>query len=294
MISDLIENKIDSEKLGLYAAIIGETPSKGARSPLLWNAAFKAHGLDQNMVPLDVSQKNILQLLDELNDDKKFIGGAVAVPYKETVAQWLGDKITIEAKKIGAVNCMFRRDDGKLMGTNTDGEAARITYEDRFGPLKGKSVLILGAGGAGKAVIAYFAAAIGKGNITVVSRAEKDKDYIEKIDVKWAPWRGMDYSLADADVLVNCTSIGFGKQENQSPLNDQQLDKLSKTASVFDIIYQPEESVLLSEARKRGIATMNGLKMNLEQAIIAYRYAASEPKGAKVTRSAMEKTAANK
>ena len=145
MISELVENKIDFEKLGLYAAIIGETPSKGARSPLLWNAAFKAHDLDQSMIPFDVNQKNIFQLLNELNDDKNFVGGAVAVPYKETVAQWLGGAITPEAKKIGAVNCLFRGNDGQLMGTNTDGEAARITYEDKFGSLNGKSILILGS-----------------------------------------------------------------------------------------------------------------------------------------------------
>ena len=91
MINNLIENNVDTEKIRSYAAIIGETPSKGARSPLLWNAAFKAHDLDQSMVPLDVSQKNIIRLLDELNSDKNYIGGAVAVPYKETVAQWLGE-----------------------------------------------------------------------------------------------------------------------------------------------------------------------------------------------------------
>jgi shikimate dehydrogenase len=294
MISDLIENKIDTEKLGLYAAIIGESPSKGARSPLLWNAAFKAHDLDQNMIPLDVDQKNIIQLLDELNDDKKFIGGAVTVPYKETIAQWLGEKITPEAKNIGAVNCMFHGDDGQLMGTNTDGEAARITFEDKFESLDGKSVVILGAGGAGKAVIAYFSAAIGNGDITVISRAPKDKEYATKIGAKWTPWESLDNSLTRADVLVNCTSIGFGKQENESPLNDEQLDNLSKTASVFDIIYQPEESALLNLARKRGIATLNGLEMNLEQAIIAYKYTAQEPKGTEVTRSAMENAAANK
>lgn len=294
MISNLIENIIDFDKLGLYAAIIGETPSKGARSPLLWNAAFKAHDLDQSMIPLDVNQKNIIQLLDELNDDKKFIGGAVTIPYKETVAQWLGEKITSEAKRIGAVNCIFRKDDGQLIGTNTDGEAARITYENKFGSLNGKSIVILGAGGAGKAVIAYFKAATENEDITVISRAQKDKEYAVKIGVKWYPWDKIDNSLASAGVLVNCSSIGFGKQENESPLNDEQLDMLSNSVSIFDIIYQPEESVLLNRARKRGIPTLNGLKMNLEQAIIAYKYTVQEPKGTIVTRSAMENAASNK
>ena len=95
-------------------------------------------------------------------------------------------------------------------------------------------------------------------------------------------------------MLVNCTSIGFGKQKNESSLDDKQLEKLTKTACVFDIIYQPEESMLLKKARKRGIATLNGLKMNLEQAIIAFKYAAQEPKGEIVTRSAMENAGSGK
>ena len=278
----------------MYAAIIGETPSKGARSPLLWNAAFKAHDLDQSMVPLDVSQKNIIRLLDELNSDKNYIGGAVAVPYKETVAQWLGERMTSEAKNIGAVNCMFRGEDGQLMGTNTDGEAARITCEEKFGSLEGKNILILGAGGAGKAVIAYFASAVGKGKIIVISRSTKNKEYAEKICVKWAPWENLNTFLENTDIIVNCSSVGFGEQENESPLNDQQIDKLSKTTSVFDIIYQPEETMLLKKAQKRGLETLNGLNMNLEQAIIAYKYAAPEPKGDTVARLAMEKAASNK
>jgi len=293
MINNLIENNVDTEKLGFYAAIIGETPSKGARSPLLWNAAFKAHELDQSMIPLDVSQKNIIQLLDNLNGEKKYIGGAIAVPYKETTAKWLGERMTPEAKKIGAVNCMFRGEDGRLMGTNTDGEAARITCEEKFGPLDGKTIVILGAGGAGKAVIAYFASAIGRGKITVISRSKKNKEFTDKISVGWELWGKMDDHLPTADVLVNCTSIGFGSQVNDSPLNDNQMDKLTKKAFVFDIIYQPEETQLLKRAHERGIATLNGLNMNLEQAIIAYKYTVRESKGEGVSRLAMEKAASN-
>jgi shikimate dehydrogenase len=293
MINNLIENNLDTEKLGFYAAIIGETPSKGARSPLLWNAAFKAHELDQSMIPLDVSQTNIIQLLDNLNDDKKYIGGAVAVPYKEIAAKWLGERKTPEAKKIGAVNCMFRGEDGQLMGTNTDGEASRITCEEKFGSLKGKTIVILGAGGAGKAVIAYFASAIGEGEIIVISRSTKNKEYAEQIGVKWEPWEKMDDHLPTADALVNCTSIGFGDQVNDSPLSDNQMGKLTKKAFVFDIIYQPEETQLLEKAHEKGIATLNGLGMNLEQAIIAYKYTALEPKGGEVSRLAMEKAASN-
>ena len=152
----LIENQIDTSHLDQYAAIIGEYPSKGARSPKLWNAVFESEKRNCKMLPLDVKKENIINLLNDLNNDKEFIGGAIAVPYKEVVAKWLGDNITPEAKKIGAVNCLYRNSEGVLHGTNTDGEASLVTFKDKFGSLENKSVMVLGVGGAGKAVASYF------------------------------------------------------------------------------------------------------------------------------------------
>ena len=104
----LIENQVDIELLDQFAAIIGKSPSKGARSPELWNKVFSESGLNYRMIPLDVNKEKVEDLLNSLNEDNKFLGGAVAIPYKEVVAKWLGSNITSEAKKIGAVNCLYR------------------------------------------------------------------------------------------------------------------------------------------------------------------------------------------
>jgi shikimate dehydrogenase len=272
----LIENQVDIGYLDRYAAIIGECPSKGARSPQLWNVVFKSEGQNCEMLPLDVTKSNIVKLLNDLNRDKKFIGGAIAVPYKEVIAKWLGDNITPEAKKIGAVNCLYRNSDGLLYGTNTDGEASIKTFIDKFGSIENKSVLILGAGGAGKAVASYFSSA--SKNTIILSRSESDKRYADKIDATWKNWNMVDEYIANIDIIVNCTSVGFGNQELESPIDKQQIARIKDSTIVFDIIYQPLKTKLLEMAEKIGIHTFNGLEMNLEQAVLAYQYAVKSGK----------------
>jgi len=265
-----IENKIDVSCLDKYAAIIGERPSKGARSPELWNKAFRSDGKKFKMIPLDVKSENVVSLLNSLNFDKDFIGGAIAVPYKELVATWLGNNITQEAKKIGAVNCLYRGSDGLLHGTNTDGEAALLTFKDKFGSLENKTVMVLGNGGAGKAVSSYFSSS--SANTMLISRCESGKQYANKINAKWDSWGNVDNYIRNVDVIINCTSIGFGDQKSKSPLSAGQIDQVKDSAVVFDIIYQPLKTKLLEMTSRRGIGVLNGLKMNLEQAVLAYRY----------------------
>jgi shikimate dehydrogenase len=267
----LIENKVNIAHLDKYAAIIGENPSNGARSPKLWNAVFEDNGLNFAMIPIDVKKNKILDLMDNLSNDNYFIGGAIAVPYKEVIAKWLGDSLTPEAQKIGAVNCLFRDENGKLKGTNTDGEASLISYINKFGPLESKSVLIMGIGGAGKAVSSYFST--NTKSTTIVSRSNKGKAFAKKINADWTDWSQMNNIINKIDIVINCTSIGFGDQELKSPLDDKQMLTLKASTIIFDIIYQPLETKLLKIAKNFGLSSLNGLDMNLEQAVLAYRYA---------------------
>ena len=271
MILSLIRNQVTIDHLDKYAAIIGESPSKGARSPKLWNAVFKDCDLNCKMVPLDVNNKDIINTLNTLNKDDRFLGGAIAVPYKEVTANWLGNNLTPEAKKIGAVNCLYRDSNCELKGTNTDGEASLVTFNNSFGSLQSKSIMILGAGGAGKAVASYFA---NTANSTIIiSRSKESKKYAEKINARWSNWSQINNHINTVDVIVNCTTVGFGDQEMESPLSKEQISNLKKSAIVFDIIYQPLKTKLLEIAENSGIAILNGLEMNLEQAVLAYHYA---------------------
>ena len=267
----LIENQINIAHLDKYAAIIGENPSNGARSPKLWNAVFDYSDLNYSMVPLDVTKDKVVDLLDNLSQDVDYIGGAIAVPYKEVVAKWLGENITPEANKIGAVNCLYRDSNGKLQGTNTDGEASLITFKNKFGSIKSKSIMVLGVGGAGKAVASYFTS--NSNSTIIISRSKEGEEYANTINARWGNWHQIDNYIDTVDVVINCTSIGFGDQEFKSPLSEEQIIRLKKSSVVFDIIYQPLKTKLLATADKKGIPIFNGLDMNLEQAVIAYQYA---------------------
>ena len=102
-----------------FAAILGLTPSKGARSPQLWNAAFTAASIDAAMVPMDVTPENLAGLVAALKADKRYIGGAVAVPHKQEIAKLL-DRLEPEAERIGAVNAIYR-DGDELVGERAAG-----------------------------------------------------------------------------------------------------------------------------------------------------------------------------
>ena len=275
---NLINNKIENLENKLFTAIIGESPSSGARSPILWNAAFKALTMNCRMIPLDVSSHNLDKLIYELDNDKNFVGGSVTIPYKEKVARWLGQhRLSDQANAIGAVNCIYRNKDKKIVGTNTDGEASLVSFEKEFGSVAGKKILILGPGGAGKAVIAYFTkAALPDGHVTVAGRlnTEEGKKLTKKLNASlWIQWEEIDNYINNIDVLINCTNIGFGKNIEQSPITINQINKLKKNCIVYDIIYQPHLTRLLTKSVEKKLKILNGLSMNLEQAVLAFGHA---------------------
>lgn len=289
----LAGNPVDRTGLEGFTAILGANPSKGARSPTLWNAAFAMQGLNARMLPIDVTEENLTPLLQVLDNDARFLGGAIAAPYKELVAQWLGKRLTSEAAAIGAVNCLYRNEEGRLSGTNTDGEGALLSYVQTQGKIAGKRVLLLGVGGAGKAVAAFFAAAAGGGQLTVAGRSPSSKAYAARIGADWSEWNALAEQLPAADIVVNCTSMGWGSQVAQSPLDAAAIARLPRHAVVFDIIYQPRPTVLLQLAAARGLQTLDGLAMNLEQAVLAYGHAVSKGQDAAVIRAAMQAAARN-
>tara|TARA_Y100000996_G_C22514969_1_gene640036 strand:- start:134 stop:1036 length:903 start_codon:yes stop_codon:yes gene_type:complete len=287
-VEKIIKNKINLESKP-YAAIIGGNPSEGARSPQLWNAAFLDHGIDSLMHPFDIDAEDLPHLMEALNLDKLFLGGAISVPHKELVADWLisrGDQyISKEAAAIGAVNSLYRKN-GEIFGTNTDGEAALMSLKEECNDLESKNVLLIGPGGAGKAVAAYISQALDAGKLKISSRdSEKIQAFASKIDATVIPWPPQENDLVDADVIVNCTILGSKLFEDSTPLsiepeNDEARVKLiGESAIVFDIIYDPSPTKLLKLSMSRGIQSIDGSKMNLEQAVLAFEYAILNNKG---------------
>ncbi len=286
VIAGLIDNAVDLDETARFAAILGANPSHGARSPLLWNAAFAAHGVNCRMLPMDVSADHLDALLEALAAEPRFIGGAIAAPHKETIARWLGDAVSDEAAAIGAVNCLYRDADGRLTGTNTDGEGALTSLREAKPDLAESCVLMLGCGGAGRAVAAFVAGAVEEVGLCV-RRPEALAGFAERIGAAVTPWPATAADIGEADVIINATAIGSNSPEliSQSPLAD--LNAAKPDALVFDIIYDPDPTELLKLATSCGLATLSGDAMNLEQAVIAFARAAAEPKGGGVTSAAM-------
>lgn len=278
-IRPLIKNELDYPNEQPFAAILGESPSKGARSPKLWNAAFQAFEMPARMLPMDVSSARLPELLTALSDNQYFLGGAVAVPHKVAVAELLGDRLTAEARAIRAVNSLFRGSSGKLMGTNTDGEAARTSLVYAFGSIEGKTILVLGGGGAGKAVSAFMASGVGNSGTTLLACRENfptaDRQHALGIQ-RTLKWDEITSVLLNVDVVINCTTLGSIGKESDSPLSTAQIDLLSPSAVVYDIIYQPCPTQLLVSAEKKGLKILDGLRMNFEQAVIAFGYAVGQ------------------
>ena len=272
-IFNLINNKLDFNENKNFTAIIGSNPSEGARSPILWNYCFEQNKIDCKMLCFDVDENNIKKLIDELNNNKYFLGGAIAMPYKENIFNILEKNISQESNNIGAINCLFRNNYGKLCGTNTDGEAALLALEEKTGKIENKKILLLGPGGAGKAVSAYLLKSLKNSkNLFISGRSNKGFEFSKKINCEFIEWNKFENIIEKFDIIINCTSVGSKNFEKNSPLSIKIIDKIKIDALVYDIIYDPSPTKLIYDLKQKNIKTIDGKKMNLLQAALAFDY----------------------
>jgi len=206
------------------------------------------------------------------------LGANVTIPYKEAViTEHLVDEIDDTASRIGSVNTLVHRW-GRLVGSNTDAagfmEALRV--DGRFEPA-GKSALLLGAGGAARAV-AFSLAQAGAAKVTITNRTSARSVFLAQflrqqsgrgvtIDVR--EWGGIRKGLECYDLIVNCTSLGMKDSpgELQSPLN---ATDIPRNVLVFDLVYNPIRTPLLVEAAKAGARTLGGLSMLVYQGAASF------------------------
>ena len=277
--ADLIDNTVEI-KTERYAAILGLAPSKGARSPLLWNAAFKEAGIDAEMLPLDVTEANLPALVAALKADPRYVGGAVAMPHKQGLVTLL-DRLEPEAERIGAVNAIWRDGDA-LVGANTDGAGALSQLQETIGDLGRRRTLLVGLGGAGLAVAAYLASEVSelalanRDRSKAVAAAARLNQGGAGAEVKVADLPLSIATATNVDLLVNCTSVGMtGGAPGTAfdPTAEAVIAALPSQAFVYDIVYQPRETPLLALAKARHLRTLDGLGMNLDQAVIAFEKA---------------------
>ena len=257
-----------------FCGIIGVSPSLGARSPSLWNACFERLGIDAVFHAFDVEKPRLAELINVLRLDPLFLGGAVAVPYKELILDHLDDT-DCSARLSGAVNAIYRSADGRLIGANTDGEAAILCLTELWGEIKGKNVLCMGTGGASAAITGGLFEAGAK--VSVWGRNHSSTLHFVKkkaeANVMITPIASIQDSLRTIDILVNCTTVGFrpDSQENtDSPITPAEISLLPEYCTVYDIIYQPVITQLVRDVLKTGRQGSNGGTMNLTQAVLAF------------------------
>jgi shikimate dehydrogenase len=189
--------------------LVGDHPSSYSRSPSIWNAAFRELGLDALYVPFDVAAADLAPFVGAARAEPSFLGMNVTVPHKQAIVPLL-DELDAGAERLGAVNTVVRTEGGRLLGANTDGEGAVASLtrgwigqpEPFLGSLDRRSVLLIGAGGAGAAVAFALAEAIGPhGRLFVANRTPETALALgEAVAARFGNAQGLDE--ADAELLV--------------------------------------------------------------------------------------------
>ena len=226
------------------------------------------------MVPLDVKPENIKAVFELLECNPKCLGGAIAVPYKETIFKLIEHQLPENVKQIGAVNCFYRQKKGsknKFTGTNTDGEAALDPIYNLIND-KPITVAVLGFGGAGKAILSFLLKYSHKKNNFYLFNRTKPRKIDVNIEFMLLNVSNLVEKMPSIDLLINTTSVGSSLSKKQSPVPIELISKIKKSAIVYDIIYEPKYTELLERANKLGLKTINGLRMNMIQAVLAYGY----------------------
>jgi shikimate dehydrogenase len=251
--------------------IIGD-PVEHSLSPPMHNAAFKHLQMDYVYVPFHVLKENLPNAVEGAKA-MGMKGLNVTIPHKREVINFL-DELDTAAELIGAVNTI-KFDEKISKGFNTDGLGAVMAIEE-VKSVKGKKLVILGAGGAARA-ICFQLLLNGAGNISIVNRTLENACQLKddllknfsaevsclKLDDK------LEEVLEDTDVLINTTPVGMHPHEHQRPIVNK--DMLHQGLLVNDIVYNPLKTGLLREAKKAGAMTISGVRMLIYQGIEAFR-----------------------
>jgi len=252
------------------------------------NAAFQELNLDFVYVAFRI-RKNELKEAIVGAKSLDIRGLNVTMPYKNSVMKYL-DEIDSTARAIGAVNTILN-DEGRLTGYDTDGIGALKALKENGISLNGKKLLLLGAGGAGKAIAFHTAQEVEE--LKILNRTtQKAKDLAEvlrknfgkKIDGNSLSAKIIRKELEDADILVNATSAGMHPKDNQSLIDPKWL---KPHLCVMDIIYSPIETKLAKDAKSVGAKVVSGVEMLVYQGAASFEIWTDRPAPVKVMKQAI-------
>lgn len=268
--------------------LIGD-PVAHSISPNIHNPAFREKGLDYVYVAFRVASENLSDAIAGIKS-LELEGANVTIPHKTGVVSYLDETDDI-AQKIGAVNTIKRTNEG-LKGYNTDGMGARRALENEVKDIEDKRIVLLGAGGAARA-IAFTLTDLGS-EITIsnrtVSKAEKLVAEIKKktgVDVDRIPQRRDDLkeAIRDSDILINSTSVGMHPNDDETIV---EAEDIHADLVVMDIVYNPLQTRLLQEAERAGAKTIDGLEMLVQQGAAAFEIWTDESAPVKIMRGAAQ------
>jgi 3-dehydroquinate dehydratase/shikimate dehydrogenase len=253
-----------TEVYGVVADPVGHS-----LSPLIHNTAFRELQLDKVYLPFRVPPADLAQFMDDA-PQLGVRGLSVTIPHKEAILPKLGQAETA-VRGIGACNTAVF-DGRQWCGYNTDCQAAMASLEEALGgprggagSVRGRTALVLGAGGVGKA-IAYGLVSRQADVVLCDGAAERAEQLAKRLQCRWVKWE--DRRKVEADVVIHGTPIGMHPHVDETPLAAADL---RPSTVVFDAVYNPEETMLLRGARQRGCTVVSGVEMFVRQACLQFK-----------------------
>jgi shikimate dehydrogenase len=256
-----------SELTGVFGHPVAENPTG-----VMQEAAFAALGLNWRYLTIEVLPNDLPAAVAGLRA-MNFAGINCTIPHKVAVLPLL-DEVADDARLMGAVNTV-RRDGDRLIGENTDGKGfMRALRDDVAIDARGKRVVLLGAGGAARAISVELALA-GAAEITLVNRSVERLDTLAALlrkhtttQIESVTWQGAYHIRSTTDILINATSIGLYPSVDAMPA--VALDSIRPDLLVCDVIPNPPRTAFLQAAEARGARTLDGLGMLVYQGAIAF------------------------
>jgi shikimate dehydrogenase len=248
------------------AAVIGD-PVRHSLSPRLHNAAYRALGLDWVLVAFEVADGSAAGAIEAART-LDLVGYAVTMPHKTAIAS-LCDELSPDAAALRSVNTVTVLADGRVAGDSTDGAGFLGSLAEAEIDPAGRTVLLLGAGGAARAV----ARSLGGTGARVVVAARNPSVGAEAAALAGGTavgWDDRDASAASADIVVNATPLGMAGRGATGAMDRElfRADVLGPRHVVVDLVYHPLETPLLRTARERGAVAVSGLGMLVHQAAL--------------------------
>ena len=244
-------------------AVIGD-PIDHSMSPNIHSAAFRELNLDYSYIAYRIPKEELEEGIESLKKIK-IAGFNVTIPHKVEMMKYL-DKMNESCSVIGAVNTVSN-EDGVLKGYNTDMDGFLDPLKKRNLKIQDSKVLLLGAGGAARAIVAGFAKEkINSINIAnrTLKNAKDLAEFANKVELrsKFDKIENVKETAKDYDIIVNATSIGL--KNEPSPIL---FDKISEQTIVYDIVYKPMNTDFLKKAKEKGAKIIYGYEMLLGQAV---------------------------